>query len=325
MTDLPLDRNLGLDLVRTTEAAAVAAGRWMGLGRRDEADDDAAAAMARALDLLAIDGTVVIGEEWRAVGVTRLASGQHVGRGGGPQLDVVLDPIDGRTMLAQGRTDAIAVAALAPRGSMWSPGPAAYLEKLVVNRTVAPALVPECMDAPTAWTLALIARAKQKAVRDLTVFVLDRPRHADLIDEIRRAGARVMLRTDGDIAGALLAASIDSGIDVLLGIGGAAEGVIAACAVKALRGAMLVRLAPQSAAERELVRAAGLDTRRILRDDELVRSRHVFFAATGIADGPLLRGVRYQAGYALTNSLILRGETGTRRLIQAEHALERIE
>jgi fructose-1,6-bisphosphatase II len=322
MTEPRMNRNLGLDLVRATEAAAVSAGRWMGLGRRDEADEAAVAAMAHALDMLEIDGTVVIGEEWRAGGGSRLASGQRVGSGHGPPLDVVLDPIDGRTMLAQGRSGAISVAALAPRGSMWSPTPAAYMEKIVVNRDAAHALVPECMDAPAAWTLALVARAKKKEVRDLMVFVLDRPRHEDLIEEIRAAGARVMLRGDGDIAGALMAASKGASLDLLMGVGGAAEGVIAACAVKSMGGAMLVRLAPQSDTEREQISAAGLDLRRILTCDELVAGNQIFFAATGIADGPLLDGVRYQGQYAQTHSIILRCETGTRRILHAEHMIE---
>ncbi|HMO58577.1 MAG TPA: fructose-bisphosphatase class II family protein, partial [Roseiflexaceae bacterium] len=255
-------------------------------------------------------------------GGSRLASGRQVGSGKGPALDVVVDPIDGRTMLAQGRSGAISVAALAPRGSMWSPTPAAYMEKIVVNREAAAALVPECMDAPAAWTLALVARAKKKEVRDLMVFVLDRPRHADLIEEIRAAGARVMLRGDGDIAGALMAASHGSSLDLLMGIGGAAEGVIAACAVKSMGGAMLVRLAPQSDIEQRQVADAGLDLQRILTCDELVTSRQVFFAATGIGDGPLLDGVRYQGAYAQTHSIILRCETGTRRILHADHRIQ---
>lgn len=314
-------RNLGLDLVRATEAAALSGGRWMGLGKRDEADAAAAAAMYKVLGGLEIDGQIVIGEEGKLGQQTTLGGPQRVGTGNGPPMDVVLDPIDGRTLLAQGQLGAIAVAALAPRGCMWSPAPAAYMEKMVVSREAAHALVAECLDAPAAWTLALVARAKQKAVRDLVVFVLDRPRHRDLIEEIRTAGARVMLRTDGDIAGALLAASPASGVDILMGVGGVAEGVIAACAVKALGGTMLGHLAPQSEAERQAVAAAGLDIKRILTGDELIASQEIFFAATGITDGPLLAGVRYHGNRAETESLVLRGETGTRRVIHAEHLL----
>ncbi len=317
-----INRNLGLELVRATEAAALSAGRWMGLGKRDDADHAATEAMARTFSTLQMDGHIVVGEEGKFGGPSPLASGQKVGNGKGPHVDVVVDPIDGRTLLAQGRSGAIAVAAVAPYGSMWSPGAAVYMEKLVVNREVAAALVPECIDAPAAWTLALVARAKKKEVRDLVVFVLDRPRHVDLIEEIRTAGARVMLRAEGDIAGALLAASPNGLADILMGIGGVPEGVIAACAVRALGGAMLTRLAPQSDSERAALAAAGLDTRRILDCRELVISDQIFFAATGITDGPLLQGVRYHGDRAETNSLILRSETGTRRLVHAEHAIK---
>ena len=280
-------RNWGLDLVRVTEAAARRAGRWMGLGKRDEADLDSIDAMALALNAIDMAGYIVIGEEAKLGGHSALESGRKVGTGAGPELDVVVDPIDGRNLLAQGHPGAIAVAAVAPRGSMWSPAHAIYMEKIVVDRAVAGALVAECMDAPAAWTLALIARVKQKQLRDLIVFVLDRPRHAALVEEIRQAGARVMLRSDGDIAGAMLAASPGSGVDVLLGIGGVPEGVIAACAVKAFGGTMLGRLAPQSDAERAAVAATGMDLRRIMTGDELNAGEQVFFAATGITDGPL--------------------------------------
>ncbi len=319
MTTLP-PRNLGLDLVRATEAAALAAGRWMGLGKRAEADREAGAAMLRALQTLNLDGRLVLGEEGRRDDVL-FRTGQQVGSGNGPLMDVVADPIDGRNLLAQGRPGAIAVAAVAPRGSMWSPAPAVYMEKIVVDRDIAPHLVPECMGAPAAWTLALVARAKGKQVRDLVVFVLERERHGALIEEIRAAGARVMLSSDGDIAGAIMAASRTARVDLMMGIGGAAEGLIAACAVKALGGAMLARLAPQSDAERAAVAAAGLDTRRVLSEDALVAGNQIFFAATGITDGPLLEGARYAAGRAETESLILRAETGTRRRIHAEHLL----
>jgi len=266
--------------VRVTEAAARRAGRWMGLGKRDEADLDTIDAMARALNAIDMSGHIVIGEEGKFGLHSPLESGRTIGTRNGPDLDVVVDPIDGRNLLALGHPGAISVAALAPRGAMWSPTPAVYMEKIVVERAVAGALVAECMDAPAAWTLALVARVKQKDVRDLVVFVLDRPRHAALIEEIRQAGARVTLRSDGDIAGALMAASPGRGVDLLMGIGGVPEGVIAACAVKALGGAMLGRLAPQSEAERAAIEAAGLDPRRILSSDELIASEQVFFAAT---------------------------------------------
>jgi fructose-1,6-bisphosphatase II len=296
---------------------------------RQEADTAAGAAMAAALDSLEIDGRIVIGEERRRGSLITLPTGRAVGTGRGLPVDVVVDAIDGRRQLAQGRPGAITVAAVANRGGMWSPTPAAYMEKLIVNRQVAPALVPECLDAPAAWTLGLIGRAKAKPVRDqvgvarslLVVFVLERPRHADLIDEIRAAGARVMLADDGDVSGAVLAATPDGPVDALMGIGGAAEGVIAACAVKALGGAMLARLAPQSDAERAALAAAKLSQQRILTLDDLVLGDQIFFVVTGITDGLLLKGVHYDGDRADTNSLILRSETRTRRLIFAEHLL----
>jgi fructose-1,6-bisphosphatase II len=317
-----VSRNWGFDLARATEAAARRAGRWMGVGKRDEADLDATEAMYQALKALDFDGHIVIGEEGKLGVHSPLEGGRTVGSGNGPAMDIVLDAIDGRSLLAQGRAGAISVAAVAPRGAMWAAAPAVYMNKLVVDREAARSTVAECMDAPAAWTLALVARVKKKEVRDLIVFVLDRPRHADLIEEIRAAGARVMLRSDGDTAGALLAATPGSGVDLLMGVGGVPEGVIAACAVKSLGGAMLGRLAPQSSAEREAVAAAGLDTRRVLTADELIRGEQVFFAATGITDGPLLDGVRYHGDRAETQSMVLRCDTHSRRMMYAEHVIE---
>lgn len=322
MADVRLDRNTGLDLVRATEAAAMSAGRWMGLGQRGEAERAAGDAMWRALKRLDINGRIVVSEEARTGTAGNIRSGQLIGTGRGVPIDMVIDPVDGQRLLAQGRPGAIAVAAVAARGAIWSPEPAAYMEKLVVNQEVADALVPECFDAPAAWTLALVARAKAKAVRDLVIFVLERPRHAHLIDEIRAAGARVMLADDGDIAGAVLAASPQGRVDLLMGIGGATEGVIAACAVKAMGGAMLARLAPQHAEETAAITAAGLDMRRILDCNDMVSGSQIYFVATGITDGPLLDGVRYHGNRAETHSLIMRSETHTRRLIHAEHLLD---
>jgi fructose-1,6-bisphosphatase II len=231
---------------------------------------------------------------------------------------LAVDAVDGLAMLAQGRSGAMAVAALAPRGSMWSTKPALYMQKIVVSRHVGEALVEECMDAPVAWTLALVARLKGKPLPDMTVFVLDRPRHADLIEDIRSAGARVMLRSDGDISGALLAASPDDHIDLMVGVGGANEGLISACAIKAMGGAMLARLTPQSEAEARKLQDAGHTLGQVLTCDDLVADDKFFFTATGITDGMLLKGVRYRGPIAETQSLVLRGETGTRRVISAE-------
>jgi fructose-1,6-bisphosphatase II len=294
----------------------------MGLGEPDAAERAATEAMQRVLDTIEINGRIVIGEEGKLDLHAAFITGQQVGTGDGPLMDLVADPLDGRRLLAQGRAGAIAVAGVAPRGSMWSAAPAGYMEKIVVGREAAQALVPECLDAPAAWTLALVARVKKKRVRDMVVFVLDRPRHQDLIEEIRTAGARAMLRIDGDIAGALLAASPHSQVDILMGIGGIAEGVIGACAIKAKGGAMLGRLAPQTPDEQAAVDAARLDTTQIVTCNDLVSSNDIFFAATGITDGPLLTGVRYHGNSAETQSLVLRCRTSSRRLIHAEHVIE---
>lgn len=320
-TKVANSRNLGLDLIRATEAAALTAGRYVGTDHSDEADHVAGEAMNHVFESLDMDGRVVIGEELKLGTHSCFDAGARIGNGNGPPLDVVVDPIEGRSLLADGRSGAISVCAVAPLGSMWAPHSAIYMEKIVVNAEVGQALTPECLDAPAAWTLALVARLKKKDIHDLVVFVLDRPRHTDLVDEIRRAGARVMLRAAGDVAGALMAVAPQGRVDMLMGVGGVIEGVLAACAVRALGGGMLGRLAPQSRAEREALIAAGLHTGRILTARDMITADDLFFAATGITDGPLLTGVRYHGKRAETHSLILRGETGTRRLIYAEHVL----
>jgi fructose-1,6-bisphosphatase II len=309
-------RNLGLDLVRVTEAAALTAVRWMGLGRPTEADQAAAQAAIKALDSVGIAGEV----NRSPTGHLTLVSDASCEDG--VPVDILADPIDGRSLLAYGFPGALSVIAGASSGAFHCFPSASYMDKLVVSAEVAGALVPECLDAPAAWTLALIARAKDMQVGNLTVFVLDRPRHADLIREIRATGAHIMMRTEGDITGALLAASRSSGVDALMGIGGAVEGLISACAVKCMGGAMLGRLAPQSESELRAVREAGLDLEQILTCDELVSGDVAFFAATGVTDGPLLSGVSYHGNRAATNSMILRGETRTRRIVQAEHRLK---
>ena len=322
MDDNRLAPNLGLDLIRATEETALKAGRWLGLGKYEETHRAATEAMFESLQQINMDGQIVIGEEGRLGEHSPLDSGKSVGTGRGPKVDVAVDPIDGTRSVTKGRPGAISVVGVAPQGSMWAPTPAVYMEKIVVDYEAAQALVSECMDAPAAWTLALIARAKKRAVRDLQVIVLDRPRHQDLIEEIRTAGARVLLNTDGDTAGALIAATAHVGADVLMGIGGVPEGVTAACAVKAMGGAMLGRLAPQSPEEKEAIQTAGLDLDKVLTCDELVSSNQIFFAATGITHGPLLNGVRYRGHEASTHSLLIRCETKVRRMIQAEHSIE---
>lgn len=319
MDKLP-SRNIGLDLVRVTETVSLAAGRWIGSGNREAAHRAATRAMLEALNTLPINGRIVIGEGgggWDDD--APLCSGRSVGIGEGPEVDVVVDPIDGTNLLIKGHPGAISVVGVAPRGSMRSFGPAVYMEKIIVDRTAAKALVPECMNAPAAWTLALLARVKEKPVHDLTVIILDRPRHKDLIEEIRHTGASILLRDEGDSEGAILAATPGTGVDMLWGIGGAAQGIIAACAVKALGGGMLSRLSPQTPEEWAMVRQAGLDTGKVFTCNELIDSDEIFFSATGITDSALLESLRYHSTYAETHSLLLRSETRTRRFIRAEH------
>ncbi len=316
-------RNLGLDLVRVTEAAALAAGRWMGRSAKAAGDGAAVQAMRLVLADVEMDGIVVIGEGEKDH-APMLFNGEAVGTGEGPRMDVAVDPIDGTSLLAFGRPDAIAVIAVAPRGTMWSPGPAHYMSKIVVGRDARAALSRTSLDEPAEAVVAAVATAKGLRVRDLTVFVLDRPRHAALIAEIQAAGARLVLRSDGDVLGALLAATPGSGVDLLMGIGGTPEGVISACAVRALGGAMAGRLAPQRDPERAAVAAAGLDTDAVLTEEELVRSDDVFFAATGVTDGVLMSGVRYSGDGAVTESIVIRGRSGTRRTVHAEHRLDKL-
>jgi len=315
--------NLGLDLVRATEAAALAAGRWMGKGAADEGDRIAAQAMEDALCRIDFDGRIVFSEIDKLDELAPLHPGKRVGTGLGPQMDVVVDPIEGRHLLAHGHPDAVAVAAAAPRDAFWAVPHAVYMEKIVVGAEVGQALVPECLDAPAAWTLALVARELGKEVSDLIVFLLSRPRHRDLVTEIHAAGARVMFRSDGDLVGALKAILPSGGVDVMMGIGNYPEGLITACAVKAGSGAMLGRLAPQSEAERDALLADGYDLHQVLTVDELVSGDQTFFTATGITDGSLLAGVHYHGTRATSDSLIMRGATHTRRRVRAEHSLSR--
>ena len=314
--------NLGLELVRATEAASICAGRWVGLGKSQEADLCTAEEMLNVLNSMNIDSIVVIGEESKPDHNSVFTSQQHIGKRGGAQVDLIVDPIDGRTQLAQGYPGAISAAAVAPRNTIWNPSPAIYMEKIIVDAQVAPYLVPECMDAPAAWTLALVARTKNVEVKNLKVFLLDRPRHADLIDEIRNTGAHVMLRPDGDIVGALMVCTPEGGVDLMMGTGGTTEGLLAACAVKSSQGGMLGRLDPQSENEKSAVTSAGLEVNRIFGLNDIVTSDQIFFTATGITDGPLFSGVTYHGDRAETDSLILRSKTHTRRKIITEHLLE---
>jgi fructose-1,6-bisphosphatase II len=320
MNEIQPPRNIGLDLVRVTETAALAAGRWVGSGDYAMAHFSTCRAMAEALDTLEMNGNVIFGEEDRLGTKSPLRTNQVVGTGNGPDVDVLVDPIDGTNLLIKGLPGAISVICVAPKETVWSPVPAKYMEKIIVDQQAAHVLVPECLDAPAAWTLALIARAKNKAVRDLSVVILDRVRHEDLIAEIRATGARILLRDEGDAEGALLAVTPDTGVDALMGIGGAAQGMMAACAARAQGGAMLARLAPQTEDEFKLLTEAGQDIHKIWNEKELVQSDQLFVAVTGITNSILLRGMRYFSDHASTYSLLIRSETGTRRFIRAEHA-----
>ncbi|MCX5214503.1 class II fructose-bisphosphatase [Kitasatospora sp. NBC_00240] len=313
------DRNLALELVRITEAAALAAGRFVGRGDKNGADGAAVAAMRSLFATVAVRGVVVIGEGEKDQ-APMLFNGEHVGDGSGPPCDVAVDPIDGTTLTAKGMDNAIAVLAVADRGTMFDPGAVFYMDKLVTGPQAA-----EVVDitAPAAVNIRAVARAKGVPVGDITVVVVDRPRHAGLVKDIREAGARIKLIADGDVAGAVMAARADSGVDLLLGIGGTPEGVIAACAVRCTGGVIQGRLRPKDAAERHRAREAGHDLTRVLTTTDLVRGDNVFFAATGITNGDLLPGVRYRSESATTSSLVMRSRTGTIRRIDAEHSLPR--
>ncbi len=319
MSEAP-ERNLGMDIVRITEAAAMASARWLGRGAKEEGDGAAVEAMRNSFSSLHIDGTVVIGEGAKDK-APMLYVGEHVGLGDGPKLDVAVDPVEGTNLLAYGRPNAISVVGIAPRGSMFSLECSYYMQKLVVG-SEAKGVVD--LDAPVDVNLERVARALGKNVRDLVVFVLDKPRHARLIEEIRAAGARITLATDGDVAGGLMAADPRSDVDIMMGTGGTPEGVITACAVKGMGGEILARLDPQSYPEKEAIQNAGVDVREIMTSDSLVKSDDCFFAATGISGGDFLHGVRYTARYAITHSMVLRGKTGSLRYVESFNDVERI-
>ncbi|MGJ6961134.1 class II fructose-bisphosphatase [Streptosporangium sp. G11] len=311
------DRNLALELVRVTEAAAMAGARWVGRGDKNGADGAAVNAMRQLINTVSMSGVVVIGEGEKD-NAPMLYNGEHVGDGSGPACDVAVDPIDGTRLTALGMPNGISVIAVSERGSMYDPSAVFYMDKLVTGPEAASSVD---INAPVADNVAAVARAKGGVPSDVTVVVLDRPRHEKIIREIREAGARIRLITDGDVAGAIMAARMGTGVDLMLGIGGTPEGIIAACALKCLGGVIQGRLWPQDDAERRRALDAGLDLDATLSTDDLVRSDDVFFAATGITDGELMQGVRYRAGRAITNSLVMRGRSGTIRKIESEHQL----
>jgi fructose-1,6-bisphosphatase II len=317
----PPDRNLGMELVRVTEAAALAASRWVGRGDKNGADGAAVAAMRSVLSTVSMDGVVVIGEGEKDQ-APMLYNGEKVGEGTPPLVDVAVDPIDGTTLTAMGRTNALSVIAVSERESLFDPGPSYYMEKIAVGPEAVGAI--DITASPT-QNLRWIAKSKRETVRDLTVVILDRPRHAELIEEVRSSGARIALISDGDVYGAIAAASEESGIDVLMGVGGTPEGVISAAALKCMGGEMQGRLWPRDDDERALITEAGLDPDAVLTLDELVRSDNCYFAATGITDGPLLSGVRFEARRVSTQSLVMRSRSGTVRRIDAHHKLAKLQ
>jgi fructose-1,6-bisphosphatase II len=314
------DRNLAMELVRVTEAAALAASRWMGRGDKEGADGAAVDAMRIVLDSVPMDGIVVIGEGEKDE-APMLYNGEKIGDGSPPETDIAVDPIDGTTLTAKGRGNAIAVIAVSPRGTMFDPGPCVYMEKIAVG--------PECVGVidirrSVTENLEAVAKAKNETVRDVTAVILDRDRHDDLIAEVRAAGARIRLIADGDVAGAISTAWPDTGADILFGIGGTPEGVIAAAALKCMGGELQGRLWPRNDEERAAAIEAGYDLDRVLDTDDLVQGDNCFFAATGITDGDLLRGVHYDARGASTQSLVMRSKSGTVRRVDALHRLHKL-
>jgi len=314
------DRNLALELVRVTEAAAMAAGRWVGRGDKNGADNVAVNAMRKLISTVGMRGVVVIGEGEKD-NAPMLFNGEEVGDGTGPECDVAVDPIDGTTLAAKGMSNAIAVMAVAPRGSMYDPSAVFYMEKLVTGPVAA-----DVVDIryPVAENVHQIAKAKGSTPEDVTVVLLDRPRHDTLVEEIRATGARIKFITDGDVAGAIMAGRADTGVDLLLGVGGTPEGIIAACAMKCLDGVIQGRLWPRDDEERQRALDAGHDLDRVLLTDDLVNGDDVFFVATGITDGELMKGVRYRPGGASTHSLVMRSRSGTIRSITSDHQLKKL-
>jgi fructose-1,6-bisphosphatase II len=314
------DRNLAMELVRVTESAALAAARWVGRGDKNGADGAAVEAMRTVLATVPMDGLVVIGEGEKD-DAPMLFNGESVGDGTSTRTDVAVDPIDGTTLTAMGRGNALAVIAVSERGTMFDPGPCMYMEKIAVG--------PECVGvidiaASPTQNLRWIAKAKGESVRDLTVMILDRPRHNELIDEVRSTGARIKLISDGDIFGSIATAWPNAGVDVLFGIGGTPEGVVSAAALKCMGGEIQGRLWPRNETERDEAVAAGYDLTQVLTTEDLVRGDNCFFAATGVTDGELLRGVRFTPKSAHTQSLVMRSKSGTVRLIDAHHRLDKL-
>jgi fructose-1,6-bisphosphatase II len=314
------DRNLAMELVRVTEAAAMAGGRWMGRGDKEAADQAAVDAMRAVLSTVSMDGIVVIGEGEKDE-APMLYNGEAIGDGKPPEVDIAVDPIDGTTLTSLGRPNAISVIALSQRGTMYNPGPCVYMEKLAAGPDAFDAID---LTAPVKANLKWVAKALRKDVEDVTVVILDRPRHNEIIRDCREAGARIRLIPDGDVAGAISVAWPESGADLLIGIGGTPEGVIAAAALKCLGGNIQGRLTPRNDEERQVAIDAGYDLDQVLGIDDLVAGDEIFFSATGITDGELLKGVRYRGEGATTHSLVMRAKSGTIRRMEATHRWKKL-
>jgi fructose-1,6-bisphosphatase II len=315
------DRNLALELVRVTEAAALAAGRWVGRGDKESADQAAVDAMRVVLGTVQMDGVVVIGEGEKDE-APMLYNGERIGSGSGPEVDVAVDPLDGTRLTALGQPNAIAVIALAERGTMFFPGAAVYMEKIAAGQEAADAID---ITASPSENVSRTAEARGVEPGDVTVVVLDRDRHRDLIAELRDVGARVLLIPDGDVAAAIAAANPRTEVDLLMGIGGTPEGVISAAAIKSLGGEIQGRLWPRNDDERRRLADEGHEPGRILHTDDLVSGDNVFVAATGVTTGSMLRGVRYRRDGAVTESIVMRSRSGTVRRIEAEHGVGKLE
>jgi len=309
-----------MDLVRATEAACLSAARWVGRGDKNAADHAAVEAMRMSLSTVAMDGIVIIGEGEKDA-APMLYNGETVGDGSGPMVDVAVDPIDGTSLTAQGKTNALSVIAVADRGSMLDPGPSFYMEKIAVGPESVGAI--DITASPT-QNLRWVAKSKREEVRDLTVIILDRPRHKELIEEVRKSGCRIRLISDGDVYGSVATCWPDAGADVLMGIGGTPEGVVSAAASKAMGGELQARFAPQGDEERSAMIEGGYDLDRVFGQDDLIESDNCFFAATGLTDGALLRGVRFDSRGVRTQSLVMRSRSGTVRMIDSRHQVAKL-
>ena len=314
------DRNLALELVRVTDAGAMAAGRWVGRGDKEGGDGAAVDAMRELVNSVSMRGVVVIGEGEKDH-APMLYNGEKVGNGDGPECDFAVDPVDGTTLMSKGMPNAISVLAVADRGSMFDPSAVFYMDKIAVGPDAVDAID---ITAPIGENIRRVAKIRNATASDITVVILDRPRHAQLMDDVRAAGARIRLITDGDVAGAISACRPDSGTDMLAGIGGTPEGIIAAAAIRCMGGAIQAKLAPTDDAERQKAIDAGYDLDQVLTTEDLVSGENVFFCATGVTEGDLLKGVRYYGGGCTTHSIVMRSKSGTVRMIEAYHRLSKL-